>query len=123
MRRRININQNQLVLPFGEIGSRTRAISYDNRVRFFWTLVGISIFSLLIYIYAINSTARSIALRQNLEKQATEVSTELDSLEFAYIDLKNNITMELAYAYGFRESKSPLYVSRTPTKLTFNTVK
>ena len=119
--RRININQNQLVLPFND--SRVKAISYDNRVRFFWALVGISIMSLLVYVYGINATARNIALRQDLEKQALEISTELDSLEFALIEVKNDITLELAHSYGFQESKTPLYVSRTPITLTLNTVR
>src|SRR3989338_599266 len=85
---------------------RVKIISYDNRVRFFWTLVTISALSLFTYVYAINVTARNIAVRQDLEKQITNISASLDSLEFTYIDLKNNVTMELAYYYGFKEVNS-----------------
>ncbi|KKT14688.1 MAG: hypothetical protein UW76_C0027G0004 [Parcubacteria group bacterium GW2011_GWF2_44_8b] len=47
----------------------------------------------------------------------------LDSLEFAFVELKNNITIELAQDYGFKEVKTPLYVSRArPTSLSFNTL-
>lgn len=121
MSKRTIFNQNQLALPFGERGGK--AISYDNRAYFFWILVTISILSLSIYIYAINSTARNIATRQSLERQVAKVSANLDSLEFAYIELKNNVTMELAYQYGFREVKSPLYVSRAHSSaLSFNTL-
>lgn len=103
--------------------NKTKAISYDSRVRFFWFLVTISVMSLGVYVYAINSTARNIAARQVLERQIAEVSANLESLEFAYIELKNNVTMELAYQYGFREARNPLYVSRSPkTSLTFNTI-
>ena len=113
---------NQLALPFGERGGR--AISYDNRVRFFWFLVAISILSLSVYMYAINATARNIAARQNLEREVVKLATTLDSLEFAYIGLKNDITIELAYSYGFQEVKSPLYVSRARSapSLSFNTL-
>ncbi|MDP3763238.1 MAG: hypothetical protein Q8Q92_01095 [bacterium] len=94
---------------------------YDHRVRFFWTLTAVSLFALCVYIYAINATARNIALRQDLERQVASVSANLDSLEFAYIELKNNVTIELAYERGFREARSPLYVSRTrQTALSFN---
>lgn len=122
MRRRTIFNYNQLALPFGERGER--AISYDNRVRFFWVLVAISILSLSLYIYAVNATARNIATRQNLEREVAKIATTLDSLEFAYIGLKNDVTIELAYSYGFQEVKSPLYVSRArgASSLSFNTL-
>ena len=103
--------------------NKTKTISYDHRVRFFWILMTISVLSLFVYIYAINVTARNVALRQNLERQTAGVSANLDSLEFAYIELKNNITIELAYQRGFREIKNPLYVSRAGTaSLSFNTL-
>ena len=127
MRRRTIFNYNQLTLPFGERGGKAISMSahagYDNRVRFFWILVAISILSLSVYIYAINATARNIAARQNLEKEVAKIATALNSLEFAYIGLKNDITIELAYSYGFREVKSPLYVSRARSPaLSFNTL-
>ena len=103
--------------------NKIKTISYGERVRFFWILAIISILSLFIYIYAINVTARSAALGQNLERQMTRAGSELDSLEFAYIKLKNNVTLELAYERGFKETKNPLYVSRRPnTSLSINTL-
>ncbi|KKQ83590.1 MAG: hypothetical protein UT07_C0002G0002 [Parcubacteria group bacterium GW2011_GWB1_38_8] len=102
--------------------SKTRTISYEHRIHLFWTFITISILSLSFYIYAINAAARHIAERQDLEKQIAEIETNLNSLEFAYIELKNNVTIELAYQYGFREARVPLYVSRTsPASLSFNT--
>ena len=101
-----------------------KTISLDNRVRFFWTLVTVSVLSLAIYIYAINATARNIVVRQSLERQIAGTSASLDSLEFAYIELKNNITIELAYLYGFSEVRNPLYISRTNrASLSFNTLR
>ena len=120
MTRKITFNHNQLTLPLGERGSI--AISYDHRARFFLVLATISILSFVAYIYAINATARNVAVRQDLERQIADIATDLDSLEFSYIELKNNVTMELAYQYGFSEVRNPLYVSRTrPTALSFNT--
>ncbi|KKW01672.1 MAG: hypothetical protein UY36_C0018G0004 [Parcubacteria group bacterium GW2011_GWA1_49_11] len=98
-------------------------MGYYNRVRLFWVLAAISVLSLGIYVYAINTIARNIAARQDLERQMIKVSADLDSLEFAYIGLKNNITIELARNYGFEEAKSPLYVSRArSSSLSFNTL-
>ena len=123
MSRRNNIiSIHQLALPFGEMSVRT--ISYDQRARFFTIMIAVSALSIFAYIYAINATARNVAVRQNLERQIAEVSTKLDTLEFAYIELKNNVTMELAYQYGFQEATTPLYISRTrPATLSFNTIR
>lgn len=102
---------------------KIKIISYDNRARLFWVMTTISVLSLFVYIYSINNIARNIAVRQTLEKQITHISTNLDSLEFAYIELKNNVTLELAYHHGFKEIKDPLYVSRDHgTALSFNTL-
>lgn len=100
-----------------------KTISYDNRVRLFWTLTALSLLSLFVYIVAIGVTTRSVALRQNLERQSAKVSANLDALEFAYIELKNNVTIELAHERGFKEIKDPLYVSRRAgSSLSFNTI-
>lgn len=102
---------------------KTKIISYEHQVRFFWILVVISVLSLFVYIYAINATARHVALRQGLERRMTDASARLDALEFAYIALKSNITIELAHQYGFREVKNPLYISRArPVSLSLNTL-
>ena len=103
--------------------NKTKTISYNNRVRYFYILMAISILSLFTYIGALNITARNAAMGQNLERQMARASIDLDSLEFAYIKLKNNVTLELAYQRGFKETKNPLYVSRIPsTALSFNTL-
>ena len=83
----------------------------------------VSVLSFFIYIYAINATARHIVLRQNLERQIASTKANLNSLEFAYIELKNNITIELAYQYGFQEVRNPLFISRIrpSSSLSFNT--
>lgn len=87
-------------------------------------MVVVSILSLSIYIYAVNATARNIVARQDLERQIANTRANLNSLEFAYIELKNNITIELAYLYGFKEVRNPLYISRTnPASLSYNTLR
>ena len=103
--------------------NKTKTISYDQRALFFWVLVAVTLVSFTVYIYAVHTTARNVAARQDLEKQIVKISTNLDSLEFAFIELKNNVTVELAYQYGFREVKNPLFVSRSrAASLSYNTL-
>lgn len=102
---------------------KIKTISYDHRASLFWFLVATALLSLLIYIYSINTIARNIAVRQNLEEKITQTTANLATLEFNYIELKNNVTIELAQSHGFKEVKDPLYVSRSPSaSLSFNTL-
>lgn len=125
MSKRINFNDEQLSLPFGEARAAQLsfgAIGLEARQRIFWSLAGISLLSLFIYFYAINAIARNTALRQNLEAHMADASGRIAALEFAHIELENAVTEELARQYGFEEVKAPLYVSRTKaTALTLNT--
>jgi hypothetical protein len=121
MTRKFKLNHNQLPLPFGD--KAAKALSLDDRQRFFWFLVSVSALSLLVYIYSINAAAHHIAVRQNLEREVSDTNVRLSALEFEVIQEKNNITLETAQQYGFVEVKEPLYVSREATNsLTLNTV-
>ncbi len=101
--------------------TQVKAISLESRANFFWFLVGVSILSLFVYFYAVNSIAHNTALRQNLEAHVVDAAGRIGSLEFAYINAKNIITSEVAMSYGFKEARSPLYVSRTTgSALTLN---
>ncbi len=120
MRKKINLNQ--LSLPFRE--GRSSVFLYEHQMRVFWFMVSVCLFSLLSYVYAIYATSHNIAVLENLETKVLEIEGKLGSLEFAYIALKNNISMELAHSYGFKEVKNPLYVYRgtNGSTLTLNTV-
>src|SRR3989338_736120 len=92
--------------PFIFKSIRDRGLaSYENRVRFFWLLVGVIIMSLITYIYAIAFTARHVGERQQLQNEIAQLSTNLNALEFESIELRNNITLELARQYGFSEAE------------------
>lgn len=104
--------------------TRTKTISYTHRAYFFWAMAALSVLSLAIYVFAINATARNIARGQEFERQIAQIGDSLDSLEFTYIGIKNNVTLELAHQYGFREVKNPLFVSRSSdNSLSFNNIR
>lgn len=92
---------------------RTRAISYEDRGRIFWTLSAIVGLSCLAYIYCVCATTINIAERQKLERTVADLVANQGSLEFHYITLKNKINMDEALAMGFKEVRTPIYVSRT----------
>ncbi|MFZ2048956.1 MAG: hypothetical protein WAV25_01500 [Minisyncoccia bacterium] len=99
----------------------TKTLSYDTRARAFWTLVVLSILSLVVYIFAINATIRNTVTRQNLENEVATISTQLGDLEFSYIALKNRVSLDLAYTRGFKNVSSAQYISRGESRsLTMN---
>jgi hypothetical protein len=91
---------------------RTQTISYDARVKIFWMLVAVATVSIVLYIYAINATIRNTVARQNLQLAAADLSSEESSLEYAYINKKNEISIDVAYANGYKDISSPIYISR-----------
>ena len=95
-------------------------ISYDIRARVFWALVGLSLASLFIYVYAVLATVGHTVSREALVKESSALATRVSELEFKDIALKNKVNLEVALAQGFSEVKSPLYVSRSHTALTLN---
>ncbi len=109
-----------MTLPFSQ--GRAMAFSYEHRTAAFWVLSAACLLSLVTYVYAVNATAHNVSLRASLERESTELNTELATLEFQYIALKSGVTLETAHEYGFTEVKEPLYVSRGENNsLSFNT--
>ena len=124
MKKNFNLSFNQLSLPFGQTsqGRKGLTISYDDRAKAFWFLAGACIFALVVYIYAVNATAHHVAERAALERQSANLSTELATLEFESIALKNDVTLDVAHQYGFQEVAKPLYVASDQAEsLSFNT--
>ena len=95
--------------------SRTKTLSIDNRIRLFWGLAALGVILVGFYIYAVQATVANTVARQNLEDEVGSLSARLGDLEFKYIGLKNNITIEVAQADGFREVTEPVYVTRGNT--------
>jgi len=126
MKKNLNLNLNQLPLPFsnGKTAKVLSAVSYDDRVRAFWFLAGAFLFALATYIYAVNATAHHVAERAALEREAANLSSEIATLEFQSIALKSDITLDVARSYGFTEVEKPLYVSADKANsLSFNAEK
>lgn len=86
----------------------------------FWLLVVLSTVSLGIYIVGVNATVRNTVLREDLERQSSELTTKISEMEFTYIGLENKVNLALALERGFEEVSNPEYISRTHG-LSYNT--
>lgn len=102
--------------------SQSKTISYDTRVHIFWALVTSCFLLLSIYIYALYATIGNTVARQELESHVASLNSEQSRLEFEYITKKSSLDIDLAYQYGLKDARTPLYVSRaTNSTLTLNT--
>ena len=96
-------------------------LSYDTRARSFWTLAMIVAACLVVYVYAVNATVRNTVARATLEQNTTSIASQIAEMEFSYIGEKNTISLQMAYARGFQNVTSPLYISRASAhSLSFN---
>jgi hypothetical protein len=103
--------------------SHAKVLSYDNRVRIFWTLVAIFVLSLGLYVYGVNTTVRNTVLRQQLEVEVGNLTLKISEMEFSYISLKNNVNIDIAYARGYQDVSNTTYITRGGSRsLSYNTV-
>ena len=101
----------------------TKTLTFDTRVRIFWTFVAICVVSLCLYVYGVNATVRNTVARQNLEAEAMNISTHLGEIEFEYIGLTNKVSLQVAYDHGYKDVSDPVYISRTSNvALSMNTL-
>jgi ABC-type Na+ efflux pump permease subunit len=68
---------------------------------------------LVLYGYFVNETVFNIVSRKSLEAEIATLNSDIGALELNYIARKNNVTLEYAYAKGFKDVTSTTYVART----------
>jgi hypothetical protein len=64
------------------------------------------------YVYLVNATIMNVVAREKVESTISELSTTIGDLEFKYISLKNNITLDLAREKGFTDASPTAFLAR-----------
>ena len=82
------------------IQKQIKNIEYEEK-KIFWIFFLAFVFFIISYGFLLNSTMKNIMSKQNMEKEMTSLSSKVNSLEFAYLNIKNSITLELAQTKGF----------------------
>jgi len=67
----------------------------------FWFLLSVFVTLLFAYSYFLCGAMMNAIAEQNIDKEIASLNTEVNALEYKYLNLKNSITMELALANGF----------------------
>ncbi len=95
---------------------KTKTISYDNRVHLFWVLAFVFCACLIVYVWAVRATISNTIARSNLESQTANLATAVGEMEYTYIGMENNVSLQLAYDKGFKNVVQPLYISRSASR-------
>jgi hypothetical protein len=67
----------------------------------FWLIFSFSVFFIISYGFLLNNTMMNAVSKQNMEKKMLSLSSDVNSLEFQYLNIKNSITLGLAQSKGF----------------------
>ena len=82
-------------------------------VTLFWSLLSVLIVLVGFYGYMVNKTVWNAFNKDQAEAQILALNSKLGDLEFEYMSMSNNVSIEKAYALGFQNaSSSTLFASR-----------
>lgn len=69
--------------------------------KIFRVLFSSFIILIISYGFLLNSTMMNAVSKQSMEKEMVSLGSEVNSLEFQYLNIKNNITLQMALSKGF----------------------
>ena len=82
------------------IQRQIESIEYKEK-SFFWSIFIVFVFLVLSYGLLLNSIMIKAVSKQNMEKGLASLGSEVNTLEFNYLSVKNSITMDFAKSKGF----------------------
>jgi hypothetical protein len=94
--------------------------------RAFLSLVSLSAFLLVAYVYLVNQTVWNVVSRQDSAKQVRDASSQVAALESSYMTSSSALTIDHAYLLGFQDIKQAdtTFVTGLPTQaVAFQTVR
>lgn len=65
-----------------------------------------------LYIFFVSSSIVNVVVREEIEQEIATIYSDVGELEFTYLALKDDITLELAYDLGFTDIVGKTFVTR-----------
>ncbi len=87
-------------------------IIHRERQRLFYFLIAVILITASFYAFLIQKAIMNVVAREKVMNEVMEVSTRVALLEEAHLSLKNNITLELAYEKGLKDTGVSYYISK-----------
>jgi hypothetical protein len=86
----------------------------------FWVAFSMFVMLIISYGYFVNQTFQNASMRENMNKEISVLSTDVNTLEYKYLNIKNNINMNLAVAKGFVSVKNENFASVSSKSLSLS---
>jgi len=100
---------------------KTATANYDKRI--FLILVFSILFSILLYMYFINSAVLNVVERERLSGETDHLQAKLAQLESEYAVLRSQISIPVAHSLGFKEVPVAQFIERNPlSSVSLNTL-
>jgi hypothetical protein len=93
-----------------------KVLQLNNEKTIFWSLIAGLFLSICFYMYFINATVHNVVARQNLEAEASTLTLAIGNKEFKYITERNNVTLQVAYAMGFKDVTAKTFITKDSSK-------
>ncbi|MDD5318548.1 MAG: hypothetical protein PHF79_01865 [Candidatus Pacebacteria bacterium] len=78
-----------------------------------WSLFALFIVLVAMYGILVRQTVFNVVARQQAENKVADLGSATSDLEYQYISAKNAITLDVAYAHGFKDVTNPTFINRT----------
>ncbi len=80
--------------------------------KIFYVLVSLIVIASSFYGFFVKQTIMDVVEREKIQKEARTITSDIGDLESEYIAEKGKITLEFAYAQGFRDALDTHYITR-----------
>lgn len=87
-------------------------VATTNERRIFYVLLSLIAAVAFFYGFFVQQTIVNVVEREKGLKEVRVVNSRIGDLESAYIAIKNNITIDLAYERGFKDAVTTEYISK-----------
>lgn len=105
--------------------NRKKAITttIDLNKKIFWSLLALLVVLFGLYGYFISKSIVNVLVREEVEQNIVATNSEISSLEFAFLEQKNTISLNFAYERGWKDINRKEFVARNSelgNRLTLN---
>lgn len=87
-------------------------VATHNERSIIFALIACIAFVSFFYGFFVKQTIVNVVEREQTIKEARVLNTKIGDLEASYIALKNNITLDFAYARGFKDAPAAHFISK-----------
>jgi|GEM_PF-2628710 len=81
------------------------------------SLCGVLCLVFALYIYMVISSVVQVVVRQEMDKDITEVKQHLAALQTEYMETQQSMSQEIAFQRGYVPASSKIYIHEAPDSL------